>query len=210
MGEGGYLILHEIVGVLLAGGESKRFGHPKAFARFKGRSFWEHSYHAMKEVTDQQMIISHPNLVNRFNEVATCLVLKDDEEVKGKGPLAGIYTAMNNEKAEWYVILSCDVPLITKHTIRSLLELRQPNIKAIIPKINGKLHPLIGIYHHSMFSTIEEKLSKYSYKMVSLLDEIDVLYVSEKEIGVDLKIFSNINSQEDYTQLLTSDKISES
>ncbi|MGM0873421.1 MAG: molybdenum cofactor guanylyltransferase [Bacillota bacterium] len=202
--------MSETVGVLLAGGESRRFGHPKAFARFKDKSFWEHSYIAMKEVTDHQMIISHPNLIDRFNEVATCLVLKDDEEVKGKGPLAGIYTAMNNKKAEWYVILSCDVPFITEHTIRSLLDLRQPNIKAIIPKINGKLHPLIGIYHHCIFSTIEKQLSKHKYKMVSLLEEIDVLYVSEKDICVELKIFSNINSQEDYTQLLTNDKISES
>jgi molybdopterin-guanine dinucleotide biosynthesis protein A len=202
--------MHETVGVLLAGGESRRFGHPKAFASFKGQTFWEHSFHAMKEVTDYQLIISHSNLFKRFSEVAPCQVLKDDEEVKGKGPLAGIYTAMNHEKSEWYVILSCDIPFITKYTIRSLLDLRQPNVKAVIPKINGKLHPLIGVYHHSIFTMIENQLLKHDYKMVTLLEKIEVLYVSEKDLDVDVKIFSNINSQEDYIQYVTNDKISES
>lgn len=202
--------LYETVGVLLAGGESSRFGQPKAFAKYRGRSFWEHSYEVLKAETDQQLIISRTDLVDKMKETATCQVIKDYVEVKGKGPLAGIYTAMNHEKAEWYFILSCDVPLITNRLIRSLLDLRHPTIKAVIPKVDGKLHPLIGVYHRSVFSLVEKQLTKQEYRIVSLLDKTEVLYVSEKEIGVDRKIFSNINSQEDYKQLLTNDKISES
>jgi molybdopterin-guanine dinucleotide biosynthesis protein A len=87
--------------------------------------------------------------------------------------------------------------------------LRNPTFKAVIPKVSGKLHPLIGVYHHSIFSLVEKQLTKQEYRIVSLLNKIEVLYVSEKEIGVDRKIFSNINSQEDYKQLLTNDKISD-
>jgi molybdopterin-guanine dinucleotide biosynthesis protein A len=203
-------ILYETVGVLLAGGESSRFGQPKAFAKYKGKSFWEHSYEVLKEETDQQLVISRTDLVDKMKETATCKVIVDDVEVKGKGPLAGIYTAMNHEKAEWYFILSCDVPLITNRLIRSLLDLKKPTFKAVIPKVNEKLHPLIGVYHCSIFSLVEKQLTKREYRLLSLLDKIDVLYVSEKEIGVDKKIFSNINSQEDYKLLLTNDKISES
>jgi molybdopterin-guanine dinucleotide biosynthesis protein A len=203
-------ILYKTVGVLLAGGESSRFGQPKVFAKYKGKSFWEHSYEVLKAETDHQLVISRTDLVDKMKETATCQVILDDVEVIGKGPLAGIYTAMNHEKAEWYFILSCDVPLITNCLIRSLLDLRNPTFKAVIPKVNGKLHPLIGVYHHSIFSLVEKQLTKQEYRIVSLLNKIEVLYVSEKEIGVDRKIFSNINSQEDYKQLLTNDKISES
>jgi molybdopterin-guanine dinucleotide biosynthesis protein A len=38
--------------------------------------------------------------------------------------------------------------------------------------------------------------------MISLLEKTAVLYVSENDIDVDLKSFSNINSQKDYLQLV--------
>jgi hypothetical protein len=45
---------------------------------------------------------------------------------------------------------------------------------------------------------------------MSFLEKIDVIYASEQELAVDAKVFSNINSQEDYTKLLSNGKISES
>lgn len=205
-----YRILHETVGVLLAGGESRRFGGKKAFAKFKGRFFWEHSYFALKEVSNQQVIISHQDLIDQFKEMASCQVLVDDEKVKGKGPLAGIYTAMKNIEAEWYVVVSCDIPFISKRTLHSLLDMRSSSVTAIIPRVNGKHHPLIGVYHQSIFAKLEKQLLKHEYKMMSFLKKIDVIYASEQELAVDAKVFSNINSQEDYTKLLSNGKISES
>ncbi|WP_168733814.1 molybdenum cofactor guanylyltransferase [Metabacillus sediminilitoris] len=193
--------MHNIVGVLLAGGESRRFGQPKAFAKFKELTFWEHSYDAMKNITDRQLIISHPALVERFRDDSLCQVFTDNEEVKGKGPLAGIYTAMEIENAEWFVVLSCDIPYINEKTIQTLLDLRHQNVKAVIPNIKGKLHPLIGVYHKSILSIISKQLENHEHKMISLLEKIAVLYVSENDIDVDLKSFSNINSQKDYLQL---------
>jgi molybdenum cofactor guanylyltransferase len=202
--------LHETVGVLLAGGESSRFGGKKAFAKFMGQSFWEHSYFALKGASNQQVIISHQDLINQFKEMVACQVLVDDEKVKGRGPLAGIYTAMKNIKAEWYVVVSCDIPFISEQTLHRLLDMRSASVTAVIPKVNGKLHPLIGVYHHSIFAKLEKQLSKHEYKMMSFLEKIDVIYVSEQELAVDAKVFSNINSQEDYTKLLSNGKISES
>lgn len=202
-------IFHDIVGVLLAGGESRRFGKPKAFALFKEKDFWEHSLDAMRESTDQQIIISQPDLVIRFKGNTFCQVIEDDDIVMGKGPLAGIYTAIKHTRAKWYVVISCDVPLITRQTIQSLLNLRNDQVQAIIPQIKGKLHPLIGIYHYTVLDKIEQQLRDGDYRVITLLEKITVCYASENDLNVDVKSFSNINSQEDYTELLTNGKISE-
>ncbi|MGM7720150.1 molybdenum cofactor guanylyltransferase [Metabacillus sp. Hm71] len=202
--------MKETIGVLLAGGESRRFGHHKAFASYQGKFFWEHSFSVLKAVSDKQIIISHPNIAGKLKDAVLCPVLLDEPDVKGKGPMAGMITAMNHVQAEWYVFLACDIPLITNQAVLRLLHFRQHDIKAIIPKINGRLQPLTGVYHHSIYSLMKEQLENHEYRIISLLEKIEVLYVTEKDLQVDPSIFRNVNSQEDYTELHTNGKISES
>lgn len=199
-----------IIGVLLAGGESRRFGQPKAFAEYNSKFFWQHSMHALKETTERQLIISHQNLLERFKEETGEIVLMDDPKFKGDGPMAGIYTAMKNEKSEWYLILSCDIPLISADLIHKLQTFITPDKKIIIPNIEGKLHPLVGVYHYSVYPLIERQLENKERKMMKLLNQVEVRYVTEKELQTDPKIFSNINSPYDYGMLLNNGKIVES
>jgi len=200
----------QIIGVLLAGGESRRFGQPKAFAEYSGKFFWQYSMQALKETTEHQLIISHQNLLERFKEETEEIVLTDDPKFKGDGPMAGIYTAMKYEISEWYMILSCDIPLISAELVHKLQSFISPDKKIIIPNIKGKLHPLVGVYHYSVFPLIERQLENKERKMMTLLSQVEVCYVTEKELQTDPKIFCNINSPNDYGMLLNNGKIVES
>ncbi|HZH58450.1 MAG TPA: molybdenum cofactor guanylyltransferase [Metabacillus sp.] len=200
----------QIIGVLLAGGESRRFGQPKAFAEYSGKFFWQHSMQALKETTERQLIISHQNLLKRFKEETGQIVLTDDPKFKGDGPMAGIYTAMKYEMSEWYMILSCDIPLISAELVHRLQTFITSDKKIIIPNIEGKLHPLVGVYHYSVYPLIERQLENKERKMMTLLNQVEVCYVTEKELQTDSKIFSNINSPNDYGMLLNNGKIVES
>ncbi|MCV9887450.1 molybdenum cofactor guanylyltransferase [Metabacillus halosaccharovorans] len=202
--------MHKTIGVLLAGGESRRFGQPKAFAEYHGKKFWHYSMEALIDTTEKQIIISHQNLLTKFKEQTQVKVITDDHHFVGDGPKAGLYTAMKNEESEWFVILSCDIPLISGELIQKLLAYISPGKKVIIPNIEGKLHPLVGVYHHSVFPLIEKQLVNKDRKMMTLLNQVNGLFVTEKELNIDPKIFSNINSPKDYGMLLNNDKISES
>lgn len=202
--------MQQIIGVLLAGGESRRFGQPKAFAEYNGKKFWHYSMQALKETTEKQVIVSHQNLLKKFTEETKVNVITDDHQFVGAGPKAGVYTAMKIEVSEWFVILSCDIPLISGEVIKKLLAYIYSGKKVIIPNIEGKLHPLVGVYHHSVFPLIEKQLENKDRKMMTLLNQVNVLFVTEKELNIDPKIFSNINSPKDYGMLLNNDKISES
>ncbi len=203
--------MYHITGVLLAGGGSKRFGKPKAFAEYKGKKFWQYSMEALEKATEQQIIISHQELLKDFLKATPKKVLTDDHRFIGNGPMAGIYTAMKNEVSEWFVILSCDIPLISADTIQKLLTYIDSDKKVIIPQIEGKVHPLIGVYHHSVFPILEEQLENNDRKLMTLFEQeqVHVCFVTEEDLQLDPKAFSNINSQEDYAMLLNNGKIFE-
>jgi molybdopterin-guanine dinucleotide biosynthesis protein A len=195
-------VKYEVCGVILSGGESRRFGKPKAFETFNDIPFWEHSYNALKNCTDTQVIISHPTLEKKFLGMVNDIpVILDDKVFRGKGPMAGIYSAMREIESEWYVILSCDIPRINEQTIHHLLTFRDPSKKAIVPIIDDRIQPLIALYHHSIFEKVEELLENDCLKVMSLLKEIEVLYVTEKDLKSAVETFENINHQEEFKLL---------
>ncbi|MFZ3590891.1 molybdenum cofactor guanylyltransferase [Bacillus sp. DJP31] len=192
---------YDVCGVILAGGESRRFGAPKAFAQFKEVPFWEYSFKALEEVTNTQVIVSHPSLVDRFKMTTNLPVIVDDNLFQGNGPMAGIFSAMKHVKADWYMVLSCDIPAIQNLVITELLTQRDEAIQAIIPVIEGRVQPLVGLYHCSIYPKIKELLLSKSFRLMSLLKEVNVRYVNETDLMVDSKVFQNINDIDALTNL---------
>ncbi len=184
---------YDVCGVILSGGNSRRFNSPKAFALYNQIPFWKHSLHALTDVTDIQIIVSHPDLLERFMGETNLSVIVDDHSVQGMGPMAGIYSALKYINAKWFVVLSCDIPIMERKVISELLSLRSENMKAIIPFIEGRVQPLVGIYHHSLLPLIGEQLKSGNYRLMSLLEKTDVRYVTEADLSVDPKVFQNIN-----------------
>lgn len=88
------IAVFRMVGAILAGGESRRFGSPKAFAKQNGVYFFQRAVEALCPSVEELYIVSHPTLVARFQQEASEKVIGDDEKYRGQGPLAGIYTVM--------------------------------------------------------------------------------------------------------------------
>lgn len=187
------------LGVILAGGQSRRFGSPKPFAEKGGFPFFSYSIHAVQPFTASQMIIAHPELKDEFHKKDPSIkVITDHPAYQGKGPLAGIYTAMETEKAEWYLTVPVDVPFIETRVFENLLTYTAKDIDAVIPVVFGKQHPLIAIYHYSIKRKVKENLDKDKLSVRQLLERIRVKYVPVDNE----KPFININRQTDYEQFI--------
>jgi len=187
-----------IIGVILAGGESQRFGSQKAFAIYRGKPFFDYAFEALKANVHDIMIVSHPKLTERFSHYCASVV-EDDEDVRGKGPLAGLYTVMNCAQAEWYFILPCDVPKINAEIVQNIITRAKWNHEAIIPIVNGKIQPLIGMYSAILKSRITQQLLKGNYRMLSLLEKSNVQYIAYGK--GDEEYFINVNDQRVYKKL---------
>lgn len=187
----------KIAGVIVAGGQSRRFGSDKAFSLYKGKPFFQHSLQAVSSFADEVIIVTSRTLFPRFNALAKVKVVEDMEEFKGCGPLAGIYTAMNEYQAEWYAVLPVDVPLVTSSLVDCLVSKIDGKYDAIVPVIGGKLQPLLALYRNSVRERIYDQLVREEYKMGTILKGLSVLYLTEEEIG-EREAFHNINTKQDY------------
>ncbi|WP_181833036.1 molybdenum cofactor guanylyltransferase [Bacillus taeanensis] len=192
---------NRVIGVILSGGKSVRFQTPKAFAVYNSQYFYERALSVLSSYVHHPIIVSHESLRGRFPKHLS--VIEDEGKVKGKGPLAGIYSAMKTVQASWYIVLPCDMPLLSEKVIEKLVELieTEREVDGIVPIIKGQIQPLVAAYHRRCLNEIEVLLEAETYAMKRLLDKITVKYVTEKDLGCNAEQFQNINTQKEYKEI---------
>ncbi|PKG22274.1 molybdenum cofactor guanylyltransferase [Niallia nealsonii] len=188
----------KVVGIILAGGQSKRYGEQKAFALKEEKYFYQYSLHALQQYVERIIIIAHPTLTKKFSSLEKAAVIEDNKEYQGFGPMAGLFSAMETEEAVWYMVLPIDTPFISPSTINKLLTSAEDGYDAIIPHIDGRDQPLIAMYHQKVKTKIRELLKEKKLSMYGLLQQISVKYVE----GLDEREFININKKSDYIKYI--------
>ncbi|MCM3734498.1 molybdenum cofactor guanylyltransferase [Bacillus cytotoxicus] len=187
----------KFAGIVLAGGKSSRFGEPKALAMWQGKTFIEHSVEALKEVTTDIVVISHPDITNELSHILNVPVVEDIELYKGNGPLAGLLTGMEFIDANWYIVAPCDTPNVSKEWALELIERADETYEAIVPLVEGKKQPLLALYHAKVKGRIERLLKEEKRSMQGLLSQCNIRYVTAEERDV----FVNVNTKEEYSEL---------
>lgn len=192
----------KITGILLAGGESRRFGSHKAFAKLQHKYFYEYAIEAMEENVDQLFIVSHPVLKVQFQKQTTVSIVQDIPEFQGHGPLAGMLTVMKKETSDWYVVLPCDTPFVNNRLVKQLLfYTNDPSIDAVVPVINNRQQPLIAVYHSRVAKQIERMLVEKKLKMSHLLESCNVKFITNQDLQLQGMEFENINNQTEYEKI---------
>lgn len=186
------------VGIVLAGGQSHRFGEPKALQHWKGKSFLTYSIDALQPSVDEIVVISH---LKELVHLPGVVVREDLEEYSGMGPLAGILTGMEASAGDWYIVLPCDVPLVTNEIIMKIVGRVEENVDAVVPIVAGRIQPLFACYHKSVKEKLGLLLQEGKRSMKELLSLCTVAYVKDERLGIDTQAFVNVNTKEDYMNL---------
>ena len=106
--------LNNILGVVLAGGKSQRFGQNKTQVKLKNQLLIDY---ILKEIVDEfkeTLIIANEPI--KFMQSKNISVTKDFKS--GLGPLGGVLTAMkwikkNDKKYKWISTFPSDTPFFT-------------------------------------------------------------------------------------------------
>ncbi|MFW5438499.1 molybdenum cofactor guanylyltransferase [Paenibacillus apiarius] len=184
----------DTVGIVLAGGLSKRFGSPKAFAQSNGRFYYEVAYEALRSISSHVVVVGRPEFQERF--LPKMNVITDAEQFMGCGPLAGIYSAMAAYPAKRYVILPCDMPYMTADVMKSLVKCYAGEDAAAV-EADGARHPLVAVFHRRMKDFIHRSLAQGQYSVMRLLAQVDVRWVQGSKLTVDSgHVFQNRNTPE--------------
>jgi|SRR5690625_1495398 len=186
-----------IIGIILAGGQSRRYGRPKMFELFAGKPFYEWAYVALKDEVDETTIVTQQSYVSRFP--ASYTVVTDEPTVAQMGPLAGIYSVMASKTADLYVVLPCDMPLIDQYIVRRLLALHERDVSVVT--IHRKVQPLVSVWERQVKDTLYTMLSNGDKRVKDLLHRVNVHYIPVESLTTDVVCFTNVNTQQEYEEL---------
>ena len=183
------------VGILLAGGLSRRYGSPKAFAEVDGELFYKLAYNALDSICNQVVIVSRPELLARFPSEYD--VITDLEWVMGQGPLAGILSGMTSRSADKYMVLPCDMPYIrAAQTDRLISMVRESSDITAVHNDNEKI-PLFSVWNSRVKDRLEQELADRQHRVMKFMEKVDTVWIESSKIHEDPQAFRNLNEPED-------------
>ncbi|WP_241559098.1 molybdenum cofactor guanylyltransferase [Chitinophaga barathri] len=129
-------------GLVLCGGKSLRMQQDKSTISYHGLPQWQYLYNLLKEFVPEVWLSAREG-----QEFPGCGNIIHDS-VEGAGPSAGLLSAYAHDPAASWLVLACDLPLISAQSISLLLEKRQPRLAAtsFISPFNEQPEPLIAIW----------------------------------------------------------------
>ncbi len=181
--------------VVLAGGKSSRFGRDKAEMEFSGQRVLDGLMEILREFPFQKLaVVSAQGQERDWPE--PILALQDDQE--GLGPMGGIVTALRHLPGG-ILVTACDMPLVSGALIEWLLGHYDAHVEAVIPRHQGGIEPLLGIYEKSFLPLLEEAIQAGRYALHFILEEANVRFVNVPEPFQ--AEFANVNTPGDYKRI---------
>lgn len=200
-----------ITGIILSGGKSSRMGQDKSFIRIKGERVIDRVVQLMKNLFEKVIIISNDKEKYEYLGIPVY-----SDIFKDVGPIAGVHSGLLHSQTEQNFIISCDLPFMNCEMIKSIIDFKS-NSLIILPKANGYIQSLCGLYSKSLTKKIEEIINsdlsnelevyahkKRNLKLKSLINSVqtEIIENIDEFKGYHPNVFFNMNSQEDYQQVI--------
>ena len=188
---------NNILGTVLAGGKSQRFGEDKSQVKLGDKLLIDYILSEVMEEFKEILVVSNSLIDFRKSEKIT--VIEDIK--KNLGPLGGVLTAMkwikdNNKDYKWISTFPADTPFFKRSILQKFLQDIQPEeSKLFFIKSNNTRHNIFGIWSIDLMDKLEEDLNKGERKVELWANSIGV-----KTINIEFQNedpFFNINTKED-------------
>ena len=194
--------LNNILGVVLAGGRSQRFGQDKSQVKLKNKLLINYILNEIIDVFQETLIIANDPI--NYMQSDKILITKDFKS--GLGPLGGVLTAMewikdNNKKYNWISTFPSDTPFFTKKELKYFYEnIRHNESKLFFIKSKETRHNIFGLWSLDLLDKLETDLENGERKVEVWANSIGVstVDINYKKINP----FFNINTKEDLKEAI--------
>ncbi len=192
---------YQILGVILAGGRSRRFGGgDKGLADLDGQSILSHVIDRFRPQVGR-LVLNVNGDIGRFAEFGLEVIA--DAESPELGPLSGILAAMNwaaQHQSDCAAIatVSSDVPFLPGDLVARLDADR--DVGVAIATSAGRRHPTIALWPMCVRQTIADALHRRTLsvdRLASDLNAVAVAFPMRDIQGVEVDPFFNINTLDD-------------
>ena len=191
--------------VVLCGGKSSRMTTDKSQLVFLGKTFLEHVIDQVSKVAVSVVVVSHsaglPSLPANKN------VIFANDHQDGLGPLEGIRVGLKTlaqQQIEFAFVTGCDAPLIKPELIRVLFE-KIDDYQAVVPISGNRVFGMTAIYRTELFRVAQSLLQQDRQAVKYLARNVVAKRIKINELRTvdpELDSFTNVNTQEDYENLL--------
>ncbi len=189
--------------LILAGGRSTRMGSDKSQLKYGEVT-------AIDRVIKLCQGLGLPvNVSIAANQSAELTSIQDIQYIEDQfidlGPFGAICSAFMKKPNNAFLVLACDLPLIDKETIQKLMDQRNAASYATAIKGMGEEfpEPLVAIYEPKIYMRFLQFLSiGYSCPRKVLINSpVEIVQLTDN------KSITNINTNEEYQQLIQSDHV---
>lgn len=176
---------------ILAKSTSLRMGKTKGLLPIGGKPILQRMIQEARHVSDDVFLVT--NSPRAFSKLK---IAKKTDCAKGFGPLCGICTALQKAKHSSCVMLSSDMPFITRDFLRSLHAHLREGFDAVVPYYTS-LHPLCAIYRNVCVKDIKKCFQSGD---LSLKHFVLQLYNVKIIRDIDKNCLYNINTWDNYNE----------
>ena len=188
---------NNILGTVLAGGKSQRFGEDKSQVRLEGTLLIDYILSEIKDEFKEILIVSNNKI--HFKNSEKISMIADFE--KGQGPLGGVLSAMKwvkqkNKDYKWISTFPADTPFFKREILQKFFkEIKIEESRLFFIKSNNTRHNIFGLWSIDLLGELEEDLKKGDRKVELWANKIGVKVIDMEFINEDP--FFNINTKED-------------
>ena len=188
----------EIAVVIMIGGKSSRLGGGiKSLIKINNKKIFDIILERIQPQIDK--IIVNSNIEDTEISKYKFPIIKDVKQGY-LGPLAGIHAGMqwlnkNKPEVDWLLTLPGDTPFIPLNLVSCFKEKINQDSKIILAKSNDKIHPIIGAWHTSLLTSLNEHLESGTRKILEWAKNHPLEFLEFNEKSYDP--FFNINTQID-------------
>ena len=188
---------NNILGTVLAGGKSQRFGEDKSQVKLEGKLLIDFILSEIVDEFKEILIVTNNQIA--FQKSKKISTIKDFK--KEQGPLGGVLSAMKwakekNSNYKWISTFPVDTPFFKKKILKNFLsEINIEESKLFFIKSNNTRHNIFGMWSIDLMKKLEEDLNKGHKKVETWANSIGVKIINMEFMYEDP--FFNINTKDD-------------
>ena len=188
---------NKILGVVLAGGKSQRFGEDKSQVKLHGKILIDYILSEIIDQFEEILIVTNNEIKFKFSKKIS--ITKD--LIEGVGPLGGILTAMkwikkNNKNYKWISTFPSDTPFFTKNELQIFYKkIDIQKSKLFFIKNKQTRNNIFGLWSLDLMEKLDNDLKKGERKVEVWADTAGVEIINIEYEKKDP--FFNINTKED-------------
>ena len=188
---------NNILGTVLAGGKSQRFGEDKSQVMLANKLLINY---VLSEIIDEfkEVLIVSNNSIKFLNSEK---ISRIEDFEKGLGPLGGVFSAMkwikeNKKDYQWIATFPVDTPFFRRQILNDFINnINFTDSDLFFIKSNNTRHNIFGLWSTKLLDKLEKDLSNGERKVELWANNVGVKIINMEFSNKNP--FFNINTKED-------------